>query len=135
MKPRNIAISLAFCVSLVSTPLVSTSYAQMPKSRQQRLMALGKELHVTHKQAKRLLPILNAEEPQLRAIRNDPSLTRLEKLQRLSAVHDQSTPQIKAILTPTQFQQLQAHRQERRAQLMAAAKAQMQSQGSVSRLK
>jgi Spy/CpxP family protein refolding chaperone len=135
MKPRNITISLAFCVSLVSTPLVSTSYAQMPKSRQQRLMALGKELHVTHKQAKRLLPILNAEEPQLRAIRNDPSLTRLEKLQRLSAVHDQSTPQIKAILTPTQFQQLQAHRQERRAQLMAAAKAQMQSQGSVSRLK
>jgi Spy/CpxP family protein refolding chaperone len=135
MKSRNIAIGLAFCVSLVSTPWASTSNAQMPKSRQQRLIALGKQLHVTHKQAKRLLPILNAEEPQLRAIRNDPSLTRLEKLQRLQAVHDQSTPQIRAILTPAQFQQLQAHRQERRAQLMAAVKAQMQSQGSASRLK
>jgi cysteine synthase len=135
MKPRSTAIGLAFCVSLVSTPLVSTSYAQMPKSRQQRLMALGKELHVTHKQAKLLLPILNAEEPQLQVIRNDPSLTRVEKLQRLQAVHDQSTPQIKTILTPVQFQQLQTHRQERRAQLMAAVKAQMQSQGSASRLK
>jgi Spy/CpxP family protein refolding chaperone len=135
MKPRSIALALAFGVSLVSTPLVSTSYAQMPKSRQQRLKAMGKELHVTRKQAKQLLPILNAEEPQLQAIRNDPSLSKAEKLQRMWAVHDQSTPQIKAILTPTQFQQLQSYRLERRAQLMAAAKAQMQSQGSASRSK
>ena len=134
MKPRSIATALAFCVSLVSTPLVSTSYAQMPKARQKRLMALGKELHVTRKQAKRLLPILNAEEPQLQAIRNDPSLSKAEKLQKMWAVHDQSTPQIKAILTPSQFEQLQAHRQQRRAQLMAAVKAQM-GQGSASRLK
>ncbi len=42
MKPRSIALVLASCVSLVSTPLVSTSYAQMPTARQQRLMAMGK---------------------------------------------------------------------------------------------
>jgi hypothetical protein len=135
MKPRSIALALAFCVSLVSTPLVTTSYAQMPKSRQKRLMALGKQLHITRKQAKQLLPILNAEEPQLQAIRNDRSLSKAEKLQRMWAVHDQPTPQIKAILTPTQFQQLQAHRQQRRAMLMAALKSQTQSQGSASRSK
>jgi hypothetical protein len=38
-------------------------------------------------------------------------------------VHDQSTPQVKAILTPAQFQQLQEMRQKRRAQLMQAAKS------------
>ena len=124
MKPRSIALGLAFCVSLVSTPLVSTSYAQMPKARQQRLMAVGKQLHLTRKQAKQLIPILNAEEPQLQAIRNDHSLSRVEKLQRLQAVHDQSTPQVKAILTPAQFQQLQQMRQQRRAQLLQAAKSQ-----------
>ena len=67
--------------------------------------------------------ILNAEEPKLRAIRNDPSLSRAEKLRRLQAVHDASDPQVKAILTPAQFQQLQAFRQQRRAQFMAAAKS------------
>jgi len=123
MKPRSIALALAFCVSLVSTPVLSTSYAQMPKSRQQRLMVTAKQIGITRKQAKRLYPILNAEEPKLQAIRNDPSLTRVEKLHRMWAVHDASNPQVKAILTPAQFQQLQVFRQQRRAQLLAAAKS------------
>src|SRR5215831_14041589 len=103
MKPRSIALALAFCVSLVSTPVLSTSYAQMPKSRQQRLMATAKHIGVTRKQAKRLYPILNAEEPKLQAIRNDPSLTKVQKLHKMWAVHDASNAQIKAILTPVQF--------------------------------
>ena len=134
MKPRGIAILLAFCVSSLSPLLVSTSYAQMPASRQHRLMATAKRLHVTRKQAKQLYPILNAEEPKLRAIRNDQSLSRVEKLRRLQAVHDASNPQIKKILTPAQFQQLQAFRQQRRAQFMAAAKSNPH-QGEASRSK
>ena len=119
MKLRSIALALSLCV-----PLVSTSYAQqIPKARQQRLVAVGKQLHVTRKQAKQLMPILKAEEPQLQAIRNDRSLSRAEKLQRLQAVHEQSDPQVKAILTPAQYQQLMVMRQQRRAQLMQAAKS------------
>jgi Spy/CpxP family protein refolding chaperone len=119
MKLRSIALALSLCV-----PLVSTSQAQkMPKARQERLMGLGKELHLTHKQAKQLFPILQAQEPQLQAIRNDQSLSGVEKLQRFHAVHDQSDPQVKAILTPQQFLQLQAIRQQRRAQLIQAAKS------------
>ena len=128
MKPRSIAIALAFCVSLVST----SSYAQqIPKSRVQRLTAVAKQLHLTRKQEKQLVPILKAEEPKLQAIRNDQSLSRVEKLQRLRAVHDESNPQVKAILTPAQYQQLQAIRQQRRAQLMQAAKS--NPQGGASR--
>ena len=120
MKLRSIAIALAFCVSLLST-----SYAQqIPKARQQRLTALAKQLHLTNKQAKRLYPIMQAQEPQLQAIRNDASLSRVEKLHRFHAVQDASDPQVKAILTPAQFQQLQAIRQHRRAQLLAEAKSQ-----------
>jgi Spy/CpxP family protein refolding chaperone len=119
MKLRSIAIALAFCASLVST-----SYAQqIPKARQQRLIALAKQLHLTRKQAKRLYPIMQAQEPQLQAIRNDPSLSRVEKLHRFHAVQDASDPQVKAILTPAQFQQLQAIRKHRRAQLLAEAKS------------
>jgi Spy/CpxP family protein refolding chaperone len=116
MKPR-IAIALAFCV-----PLVSTSYAQsIPEARLHRLEAVAKQLHLTDKQEKQLLPILQAEEPKLQAIKNNQSLSRVEKLQRLRAVHDESNPQLKAILTPTQYQQLQVIRQKRRAQLVMQA--------------
>jgi hypothetical protein len=119
MKLRSVALALSLCA-----PLVSTSYGQqIPTARQQRLMAVGKQLHVTRKQAKQLMPILQAEEPQLQAIRNDRSLSRPEKLQRLQAVHEQSDPQVKAILTPQQYQQLQVIRQQRRAQLMRTAKS------------
>ena len=132
MKLRKIAPVLAFCLSLVTT-----SYAQMPNAAQmqdaraQRLMAVTKQLHLTPEQTKQLIPILQAQEPQLQAIMNDQSLSRIEKLRRLRAVHDQSNPQVKAILTPEQFQQLQVIRQQRRAQLMQAAK--QSNQGSAAR--
>ena len=119
MRLRSIAIALAFWVSLLPT-----SYAQqIPKARQQRLIALAKQLRLTNKQAKKLYPIMQAQEPQLQAIRNDASLSRVEKLHRFHAVQDASDPQVKAILTPAQFQQLQAIRKHRRAQLLAEAKS------------
>ena len=114
MKLRIIGIPLA-----LSVPLESTSYAQqIPKSHQERLMAVAKQLHITRKQAMQLLPILKAEEPKLQAIRSDTSLSRMERLRRLRAVHEASDPQVKAILTPAQYKQLQV---KRRAQLMAEA--------------
>jgi Spy/CpxP family protein refolding chaperone len=119
MKLRSIAIALAFWASLLSTSFAQ----QIPKARQQRLIALAKQLHLTSKQAKKLYPIMQAQEPQLKAIRNDSSLSRVEKLHRFHAVQDASDPQVKAILTPAQFQQLQAIRQQRRAQLLAKAKS------------
>ena len=114
MTLRIIGIALALRV-----PLEATSYAQqIPKSRQERLMAVAKQLHITRKQAMQLLPILEAEEPKLQAIRSDTSLSWMEGLRRLRAVHEASEPQVKAILTPAQYKQLQVIR---RAQLMAEA--------------
>jgi Spy/CpxP family protein refolding chaperone len=84
-------------------------------------MALAKQLNLTRKQTQRLYPIMQAQEPQLKAIRSDSSLSRVEKLHRFHAVQDASDPQVKAILTPAQFQQLQIIRQQRRAQLLAEA--------------
>ena len=65
-----------------------------------------------------LLRILNAEEPKLQAIGSAPSLSRMGGLRRLRAVHEGSDPQMKAILTPAQYKQLQVIRRE---QLMAEA--------------
>jgi periplasmic protein CpxP/Spy len=129
MKIPRIIIALAFCVSLVST-----SYAQsIPKARLHRLEAVAKQLHLTHEQERQLLPILRAEEPKLQAIKNDQSLSRTEKLQQLRAVHDESNPQVKAILTPAQYQELQVMRQKRRAQLMMQAAKSNPHQGAAAR--
>ena len=129
MKPRSIITALAFCVSLVST-----SFAQsIPNGRLHRLEAVAKQLHLTHEQERQLLPILRAEEPKLQAIKNDQSLSRAEKLQQLRAVHDESNPQVKAILTPAQYQELQVIRQKRRAQLMMQAAKSNPHQGAAAR--
>src|SRR5215471_7889538 len=113
MELHIIGIPLA-----LSVPLASTSYAQqILKSRQE--MAVAKQLHITRKHAMQLLPILEAEEPKLQAIRSDASLSRMERLRRLRAVYEASDPQVKAILTPAQYKQLQVIRQKRRAQPMA----------------
>ena len=129
MKSRSIITALAFCVSLVST-----SFAQsIPRDRLHRLEAVAKQLHLTHEQERQLLPILRAEEPKLQAIKNDPSLSRVERLQRLREIHDESNPQVKAILTPTQYQQLQVMRQKRRAQLMMQAARSNPHQGAAAR--
>jgi periplasmic protein CpxP/Spy len=126
MKLRNILIALAFCVSSAST-----TYAQSnPEGRLQRLEAAAKQLHLTREQERQLIPILQAEEPKLQAIKNDQSLSRMEKLKQLRAIHDESNPQVKAILTPAQFQQLQTIRQKRRAQLMAQAAKSMHQGGA-----
>jgi len=64
MKPRNIAIALAFCVPLVST------YAQpIPQVREQRLEAAAKQLRLTPMQERRVVPILRTEALKVQRIK------------------------------------------------------------------
>src|SRR5215472_7184353 len=134
MKPRSIPIVLAFCVSSVAPPLVFTSYAQS-KSHEAQLIAIGKQLRLTRKQAKQLLPIVKAEGPQLQAITNNTSLSKAEKLQRYQAVHDRMDPQIQMILTPQQYAHVQVHLKQHRALLTQEIEneARSQTQGSAAR--
>jgi Spy/CpxP family protein refolding chaperone len=95
-------------------PLAPASLAQAaPAAGQaQKLAALAKQLNLTPQQEKQLMPILQADAPKLQAIKNNPSLGPLQKMEQLKAIHEQSDPQVKAILTPQQYQQLQQIRQQ-----------------------
>ena len=89
--------------------------AQQAAAKEQkldRLEELSKQLNLTPEQKVKLLPILKADAPKLEAIKNNTSLTKLQKLEQIRAVHQQSDPQVKAILTPEQYQQLQTIRQQ-----------------------
>ena len=48
----------------------------------------------------------------MQAIKNDNSLSRMQKIQQIKAIHHQTDPQMKAILSPEQYQKLQAIRQQ-----------------------
>jgi Spy/CpxP family protein refolding chaperone len=75
-----------------------------------KLEEIAHYLNLTPHQKDKILPILGDEAPKVRAIKNDPSLSRMQRAQRIKALHQQNDPQMKAILSPEQYQKLQAMR-------------------------
>jgi len=89
--------------------LTSTSSAQ---NRAAKVEAIAQQLNLTPEQKAKVLPILRDEAPKVQAIKNDNSLSKIQKVQQLRAIHQQTDPQMKAILSPEQYQKLQAIRQQ-----------------------
>src|SRR5438046_5442138 len=76
-----------------------------------KLQALSQQLKLTPQQKMQMLPILKQEGPKLEAIKNNPSLPPMQKMRQLRAIHNESAPQLQKILSPAQYQQLQAIRE------------------------
>jgi hypothetical protein len=124
MKVRNLEMKMkrfmttfsVICLGLVLL-LGVAAQAQAPAApgasgQAQKLEALAKQLNLTPQQKMQLLPILQADAPKIQEIKNNTSLGPLQKMEQLKAVHAQSDPQIKAILNPQQYEQLQQIRQQ-----------------------
>ena len=84
----------------------------------QKLGQLATQLALTPEQKGQLMPILVAEAPKVKAIKTDSSLTKIQKVQRLKALHNETDPQVKAILSPEQYQQLQTIRRQELTQII-----------------
>jgi len=115
MQKNNRVLKLG--VVFVTLFLAANVFAQAAAGvgsaeKAQKLAALAKQLQLTPQQEEQLMPILKADAPKIEAIKNNPSLGPLQKMEQLKAVHDQSDPQIKQILNPQQYQQLQEIRQQ-----------------------
>lgn len=95
------AVTLAF--------MVAPSYAQTPLSKAE---GIAQQLKLTPDQKAKILPILKDELPKVNKIKNDNSLTRTQKAQQIKAIHAQTDPQMKSILTPAQYEQLKTIRQQ-----------------------
>ena len=91
--------------------LAPSSFAQKGTAMQ-KAQAIAQQLNLTPQQKEKILPILAAEVPKVNAIKNDNSLSKMQKMQQLRAIHQQTDPQMKAILTPEQYQKLKAIRQQ-----------------------
>jgi periplasmic protein CpxP/Spy len=108
MKNHIHMLAAALCVAVCTLP-APTSSAQ---NKAAKLEAISQQLNLTPQQKAKVLPILADEAPKVQAIKNDNSLSKIQKLQQLRAIHQQTDPQMKAILSPTQYQKLQAIRQQ-----------------------
>ena len=79
-------------------------------------------LNLTDDQKAKLRPIIADETQQMDAVRNDPSLTPDQKVEKINQIRQTASPKIKAILKPEQLQKL--------AEMQQRARQQQQQQNS-----
>lgn len=108
-NPTHLVIStLSIAIFALLAP---ASFAQKGAAMS-KAQAIAQQLNLTPQQKEKILPILADEAPKVQAIKNDNSLSKIQKIQKLRAIHQQTDPQMKAILTPEQYQKLQTIRQQ-----------------------
>ena len=109
MKNHTLVMSVVSIAMLAL--LAPTSFAQKAGAIS-KAQAMAQQLNLTPQQKEKVLPILAAELPKVQAIKNDNSLSKIQKMQQLRAIHQQSDPQMKAILSPDQYKKLQQIRSQ-----------------------
>ena len=110
MKNHTYLVLSALCIGLFAV-LPSSSFAQKGGAMA-KAQAVAQQLNLTPQQKEKVLPILIAEGPKVQAIKNDNSLSKIQKIQQVKAIHQQTDPQMKAILSPEQYKKLQEIRQQ-----------------------
>jgi predicted Fe-S protein YdhL (DUF1289 family) len=107
-------MALCFGISVLMATMSSAQQksAQPPSAQQKsaKLEEIAQYLNLTPQQKEKILPILADEAPKVRAIKEDSSLSRMQRAQQIKAIHQKNDPQMKAILSPEQYQKLQAMR-------------------------
>jgi hypothetical protein len=107
MKTRMLLLTLlCSCLFLMYAGKLQ---AQTPA---QKLQQLSSALNLSPAQKTQLSPILEAEAPKIRAIKENPNLPPGQKAMQLQAIHEQSDPRVRAILSPQQYQEWQQIRKQ-----------------------
>jgi Spy/CpxP family protein refolding chaperone len=112
------------CISVLAAVLSApvSLMAQSPQALQ-NIQKVATALNLTPEQKQALIPILKAEAPRIKAIKSNQSLSGMQKIQQIRAVHEEVDPQVRAILTPQQYQQLQQIRAQEIQQVIKSRMA------------
>ena len=95
-------VGATLCLGMFVLPAVTSS----AQNKGAKLQAISQQLNLTRQQKAKILPILADEGPKVEAIKNNSSLSGFQKMQQIRAIHQQTDPQMKAILSPEQYQKL-----------------------------
>jgi len=107
-------LSLITVLALFSWALFNSPkglYAQSEQGKQ-KFEQLAKELKLTPQQKVQLIPIVEAEAPKVEEIKGNQSLSHMQKMEQLKAIHDETDPRVRSILSPEQYQKLQEIREK-----------------------
>ncbi|HTM37123.1 MAG TPA: hypothetical protein VL156_10275 [Terriglobales bacterium] len=102
--------------STTPSPNQGTSSAGSANSAQSGQRTVEDELQLTPDQKQKIAEVVDDENKQISAIRNDTSLSMDQKQQKVLQIRQEGSPKIKAILTPEQLQKLAAIQQRMRDQ-------------------
>ena len=86
------------------------------ESADQHLQMLSEKLNLTDDQKAKLRPILQDQMLQMKAVREDSSLSEEQKRAKMKSIHESSHDQINAVLTPEQqakFEQMRKEQMEK----------------------
>jgi Spy/CpxP family protein refolding chaperone len=83
-------------------------------SVEQRMERMTEELKLTDAQKPKVKSVLEATVKKAQELRGDSSVPREERREKMQAIMQEETKQLKAILTPDQFTQYEKMRAERR---------------------
>jgi hypothetical protein len=119
-KPFTLLTSAACLFAFLV--LAPAAPGQNPKA-EEKVIALAQQLKLTPQQEVEVLPILKAEAPKVEVIKNDSSLSGMQKMRQLHAIHSENAPLLQKILSPAQYQQLQAIREADIKKAVAAKRA------------
>ena len=119
-KLFTLLTSAACFLALLS--FAPTAPAQNPAA-EEKVIALAQQLKLTPQQEVEVLPILKAEAPKFEAIKNDSSMSGMQKMEALRAIHSENAGPLQKILSPAQYQQLQTIRQQEIDQAIAKKRA------------
>ena len=113
MKSISMIAALVFAVVISFATTANAQYQPAAENAQK----VAQVLNLSPQQESQLQPILEAEAPKVEAIVQNPKLSAKEKQKKLKAVHSQTDPLVKSILTPTQCNQWQTIRNTELQQL------------------
>jgi periplasmic protein CpxP/Spy len=85
---------------------------QHGESADQHLQMLSEKLNLTDDQKAKLKPILQGQVQQMKAAREDSSLSEEQKRAKMKSIHESLHDQINAVLTPEQQAKFKQMRQE-----------------------
>jgi periplasmic protein CpxP/Spy len=113
--------TLAACLSLV---ILAPAVPGQTADKMAKVQAVAEQLQLTPEQKVKVLPILEQEAPKLEAIKNNTSLSGMQKMKQLRAIHAETAPELQRILSPEQYQKLQAIREQKIKEAIAKKRAQ-----------
>ncbi len=105
-------LAVLFAGILVTVPRVRAQAPKAPAEAMATLKQWSTDLNLTEAQKKQLLPVVIDEGQKMKDLKDDTTSTRLQKLMKLRAIHQDTDAKVKPIMTADQFTKFQALRQQ-----------------------